>query len=130
MSTFHNPSRRASLSRDVDKWERQRKRQASKATVRKAADAAWRALSIQVRDRDKNACRVCTCQTTPWGKGDPRTWGCAHHVIYRSAGGLDVLSNLIWLCRLCHDKEHRHEINIMGNSERFTVGSVTTERAS
>jgi hypothetical protein len=35
-----------------------------------------------------------------------------HHVIYRSAGGLDVLNNLITLCRKCHDDIHAGRLKI------------------
>jgi 5-methylcytosine-specific restriction endonuclease McrA len=36
----------------------------------------------------------------------------AHHLIYRSAGGTDDLENLCSTCGVCHEKEHRHEIDI------------------
>ena len=29
-----------------------------------------------------------------------------HHKIFRSGGGGDVESNLIWVCRFCHDDIH------------------------
>lgn len=29
-----------------------------------------------------------------------------HHKIFRSHNGSDDRSNLIWLCGICHDKEH------------------------
>ena len=30
----------------------------------------------------------------------------AHHRIFRSAGGDDDDSNLVWLCGACHDERH------------------------
>lgn len=33
-----------------------------------------------------------------------------HHVIYRSAGGSDEVSNLVGLCRPCHQKAHNKTI--------------------
>ena len=30
-----------------------------------------------------------------------------HHIVPRSAGGGDAESNIEWLCRPCHEKEHR-----------------------
>lgn len=30
-----------------------------------------------------------------------------HHIVPRSAGGGDEGSNIEWLCRPCHEKEHR-----------------------
>ena len=35
----------------------------------------------------------------------------AHHVRYRSQGGDDVESNLIWLCRSCHDGIHNGRLS-------------------
>ena len=39
-----------------------------------------------------------------------------HHVQYRSHGGDDVASNLLWLCRSCHDDVHN------GRVDRHTYG--------
>lgn len=112
------PSR---LDRDVAKWER-RVTSASEKRKRERAEAqAWRVLSLRVEARDKGCCRVCTCQTTAFGKGDPRLWGAAHHIVYSSAGGPDEMSNLIWLCRRCHDAEHRHELSITGTADALVI---------
>jgi 5-methylcytosine-specific restriction endonuclease McrA len=46
--------------------------------------------------RDDWKCRHCGNRSTL----DP------HHVIHRSAGGEHVLTNLLTLCRKCHDDEH------------------------
>lgn len=35
-----------------------------------------------------------------------------HHVIFKSAGGLDVLNNLITLCRKCHDDIHAGRLRV------------------
>lgn len=53
-------------------------------------------IALAVFNRDGWHCRHCNRGDTL----DP------HHVIYRSAGGEDVLTNLLTLCRKCHDDEH------------------------
>lgn len=89
---------------------------------------AWAKRSAECRDRDKHTCRICTCQTTKWGKGDPRTWGAAHHIRYRSAGGSDDLSNLVWVCFTCHERIHKAEIHLSGTSEQLWVTDPFTAR--
>ncbi len=34
-----------------------------------------------------------------------------HHLKYRSQGGTDDISNLMALCRTCHEMAHAHQIN-------------------
>lgn len=36
-----------------------------------------------------------------------------HHVISRGAGGNDIVSNLMPLCRMCHEKIHRLSLSVM-----------------
>lgn len=49
-----------------------------------------------VHERDQNMCRCCGARGTQ-----------CHHVLFRSQGGEDELSNLILLCSECHqDKAH------------------------
>lgn len=109
------------LDRLVAKWERQQLKSAEKRKAKRLYDEAWAKVSAQVSVRDKGLCRVCTCQTVRFGKGDPRLWGMAHHVVYRSAGGADTLQNCIWVCQSCHDKEHRHVIRISGTAEALEI---------
>ena len=47
-----------------------------------------------------------TCQCCKTKKGTLH----AHHVIYRSKGGADVLDNLITLCEQCHKKLHEGKL--------------------
>src|SRR6187402_3163658 len=103
------PSR---LDRDVASWARRVAKAKKRDVDTRAAKAAWAKRSVECAKRDGHVCRVCGCQTVKFGKGDPRLWGMAHHRIYRSAGGSDELSNLLWVCQSCHDKEHKHEIQI------------------
>jgi len=57
----------------------------------------WRDASLTVRTREHGRCRIC---------GDHGTQ--AHHLIYRSHGGRDEPSNLIWTCLTCHRLIHAH----------------------
>ena len=43
-----------------------------------------------------------------------------HHIVYKSAGGSDIPSNFIALCRLCHDWAHgkTKDSQCFSNSER------------
>lgn len=116
------PSR---LDRDVAKWQRRVTSASEKRTREREAAQAWRVLSLRVEARDKGCCRVCGCQTTRAGTGDPRLWGAAHHVIYRSLGGQDVESNLVWLCRRCHEDIHAHRIAIEGTADSFIARNNT-----
>lgn len=54
-------------------------------------------LRREVGERDRWRCRWCG-----------RTNGGldAHHIVYRSKGGLDVVTNLIMLCRRHHEVVH------------------------
>jgi 5-methylcytosine-specific restriction endonuclease McrA len=62
-----------------------------------------RAISNAVYQRDSWKCRHCGNRQTL----DP------HHVIYRSAGGSDEMSNLLTLCRHCHiDGVHGGKLRI------------------
>lgn len=117
-TTNFKPSR---LAQDVKRWQRRSAQAKAKQSDQRAAAAVWRALSEQVRQRDKGECRICRCQTVRAGHGDPRRYGGAHHIVYVSAGGSDELSNLIWTCGQCHADEHEHRIVIMGTAEQLTI---------
>ena len=65
------------------------KRQAAKEKL-----ANWTRVCRLVKARDR-VCRVCK------GPGNQ-----AHHIVYRSHGGKDVPSNLLWVCAACHADIH------------------------
>jgi 5-methylcytosine-specific restriction endonuclease McrA len=54
-----------------------------------------REASAEVKKRDGGKCRVCG---TPGNQ--------AHHLVYRSHGGKDTPSNLVWCCSTCHRLIH------------------------
>lgn len=109
------------LEQDVKRYEKRLAKAATKRTETKKAQAAWLALSAKVRQRDGNQCRICTCQTTRWGVGDPRFWSECHHIVFRSAGGPDSLENCINTCRRCHAAIHAHEIDLSGTADTLII---------
>lgn len=114
-------SKQSKLEKAISKWEKAQGRQETRKKLKRLHDEAWAKLSAQVSVRDKMTCRVCGCQTTRWGVGRPEWWGQAHHIVYRSAGGLDVLPNLVWLCFKCHQAEHDHKLSITGTAADLKV---------
>jgi 5-methylcytosine-specific restriction endonuclease McrA len=59
-------------------------------------------ISNAIYLRDDWKCRHCGNRQTL----DP------HHVIFKSAGGEDILTNLLTLCRKCHDDVHEGRLRI------------------
>ena len=58
-----------------------------------------------VLDRDNYTCQYCK------GKSKDSKLE-VHHIIFRSNNGSNEASNLICLCKTCHDKLHKDEINL------------------
>ena len=58
-----------------------------------------------VLDRDNYICQYCKGKTK-----DSKLE--VHHIIFRRNGGSDEESNLICLCKTCHDKLHKDEISL------------------
>lgn len=72
-----------------------REKSAAKATN-------WRKVKAAVKRRDHGFCRSCRA-----------VFGCdAHHLLARSLGGKDEMSNLVWTCRECHDAIHDKLIRV------------------
>jgi len=113
------PSR---LARDVSKWKRKVERESARAKADRQAANKWKALSAQVKHRDASTCRVCGLVT--YSGGNPEHGGQSHHIVYRSALGKDDMSNLVWVCNLCSDKEHTHKISITGTADNLTVETL------
>jgi hypothetical protein len=59
----------------------------------------WKEGAARIRRRDGYACKSC-------GKRDTELH--VHHIIYLSNFGTNQQSNLVTLCRACHEKEHDH----------------------
>ncbi|MBI1925544.1 HNH endonuclease [Candidatus Poribacteria bacterium] len=69
-------------------------------------------LRIATLRRDDYQCTQC---------GEKNTRLEAHHIIPRSLGGKDTITNLITLCKRCHDKHHQGKLklNVSGVSGFF-----------
>ena len=65
-------------------------------TPRSGSTRRWRKLRSYVLWRDGGRCQRC---------GGKERLEC-HHIIPRTAGGLDIPSNCRMLCLLCHDSLH------------------------
>lgn len=75
--------------------------------------AFWRALRLELYERDRGLCRACQ-QPLDLEAGIAANALHAHHVIHRSAGGQDVLANLASLCSGCHRLHHDGRLSIFG----------------
>ncbi len=71
-----------------------------------------------VHARDKGECRECG------RKVSFRRFNC-HHVLEVSQGGTNHPTNLVTLCRECHEKKHPH---LRRANERVSPGSGENER--
>lgn len=61
--------------------------------------ADWESRRRRVYARDNNRCRNCGTA------GDDAELH-AHHIVPKSRGGTHSLSNLVTLCRACHEAAH------------------------
>lgn len=68
----------------------------------KRSRSKWLKVRKQAAERDNGLCVLC---------GQPAND--VHHVIFRSHGGQDELSNVVCLCRQCHEMAHgAHAIEV------------------
>lgn len=82
------------------------------------AHARFLAACVRVRERDAGRCRVCGAAG----------WAEVHHIRYRSRGGSDDLSNLVLLCKACHDAVHAGRLRVRGTSEALMIEQGVTEK--
>lgn len=71
-----------------------------------------------VLSRDSHTCQHCKGKNKD-GKLE------VHHIIFRRNGGSDEESNLITLCKTCHDKLHRGEISLKGGKRKSQLKHAT-----
>lgn len=83
-----------------------------RAAKRRAKAKAWKAVCAAVAVRDGGRCRVCRRALDTLTLG-----GDCHHIVFRSQGGRDETSNVVLLCRACHDKVHARVLWISGNAD-------------
>lgn len=72
-----------------------------------AKDDTWWAICKRVKERDQYKCVQCR---TP-ERNEKGGYLHVHHIRELSKGGQTVMSNLISLCELCHQKRHKHSIH-------------------
>lgn len=77
------------------RWKGSQKRQKRRNAARYASARA------EVFERSQGRCEAAV-EGVCLGRGDQ-----AHHKRRRSQGGQDTPSNLLWICRKCHDHVHR-----------------------
>ncbi|HDH7443307.1 TPA: HNH endonuclease [Escherichia coli] len=65
--------------------------------------AGWWEIRAKVVARDGNKCRAIV-----GGKQCLRPAVEVHHIVPLSRGGTNTMSNLLSLCKSCHDKRHNH----------------------
>jgi hypothetical protein len=85
--------------------------------------SVWAETAHKIRIRDGMRCAVC--QTT-------ETILDVHHIVYLSKHGTNQQSNLITLCRGCHEREHDREFDLgeIGNIEPLLVLTTQPEAIS
>ena len=65
-------------------------------------------LSVkEYQELRKKACKRAMSSCEKCFAWCPLSNGHLHHKKTRGAGGDDKLENVIWLCYLCHDKNHK-----------------------
>lgn len=97
------------------KWEMKSRYDTAKEKEQ-AEDAAWKAVCKVVDARDKRICRACGKRSNIDAIGLTAR-GHRHHLVYRSAGGADVSSNVVTLDARCHADEHAHRLRIEGDAD-------------
>lgn len=62
----------------------------------------WPERRLRVLERDGYKCRRCNANLRGVFYRE------VHHIVARARGGSDHMSNLIALCKTCHDRIHQH----------------------
>lgn len=101
---------------------------AQKRSKRRDATRYAQARAV-VFERSQGRCEA-SVEGVCLGRGDQ-----AHHVRRRSQGGQDDPSNLLWVCRACHDHVHRNpaeavELGLLVSSFSPAPGLVSVEKVN
>ncbi len=62
----------------------------------------WKEIASKIRDNDGRACTICLATNTELH---------VHHLIYVSNFGTHQKTNLVTLCKTCHEEEHGRELD-------------------
>ena len=71
-------------------------------------------VKAAVLSRDNYTCQICGAQNTQLQ---------VHHIRFRSQGGSDSMENLTTLCKDCHEKIHKNELNFNKKVQSFKHAS-------
>lgn len=88
-----------------------------KRDTKAAQHTQWRKARAAVLERDGHRCRAC---------GQKHGLD-VHHVVMRSLGGSDDVTNLIALCRDCHTSVHGHVLLLRWNGQGQPAKTVRFE---
>lgn len=88
-------------SYSIREMERRYYQRKDKLKRKREKELKWGRLSEEAKERDGYKCTVCGA-TMPEAKQLH-----AHHIIPKSEGGQDELSNITTLCILCHAEAHK-----------------------
>lgn len=94
-----------------------RPRLLDKRAEKQAAKSNYARVRRVVLDRDRHRCRAC---------GSSHGLD-VHHVVMRSLGGSDEASNLIALCRGCHESVHGHVLILRWHGQGEPARTVRME---
>lgn len=64
-------------------------------------------VRVEVLERDQFSCTNCRWRREDLSPEDPRRLLELHHIIHHKDKGSNTAENLVTLCNVCHDKEHR-----------------------
>lgn len=87
----------------------------------------WDARRQAVYERDNWTCQNCHVASGPHADDDGVPLH-AHHIVPRSRGGTNKLSNLRTLCEACHNKAHAHDIT--GEAESQSTPSIGSTQST
>lgn len=117
----------SSLERRVAQYERRMLREKAKRADEAREARIWSGIRKAIYQRDGGCCRVCGRRVLLYAP-NPLLQAETHHLVYRSAGGQDISSNLICACAVCHEKEHVHVLQIAGNGDGLvTIAEINPE---
>lgn len=66
-------------------------------TYNSGKKGGWYKIADLVRKRDNNKCVFCGAEARE-----------VHHLIPLSRGGTTTMTNLVCVCKKCHEKRHNH----------------------
>jgi 5-methylcytosine-specific restriction endonuclease McrA len=108
----------------LDRLGRKNTKRLAKARAKRLKDErdrfTWQLVRAAVYNRDGGKCRVCQ-KALMLHSRDPYQEAHTHHVVYRSRGGTDEMSNLVTICGLHHAMEHQHTLGITGTADRLRI---------